>query len=119
MVPASAWMKPAIMFSVVVLPQPLGPSSVTNSPCATVRSRALTAVTPLNRLVSAASCNAGSTMTRLLIQKITDPHETAEQRHQRKRDQQRDNGDGGESRSETKLENAQNCHGQRSLARTG
>ena len=36
-VPASGGMKPAIMRSVVVLPQPEGPSSETNSPCCSSR----------------------------------------------------------------------------------
>ena len=44
-VPASAPMKPAIIRSVVVLPQPEGPSSETNSPSSSSRSKPATAAT--------------------------------------------------------------------------
>ena len=42
-VPVDGWTKPATIMSVVVLPEPLGPRSVTNSPGATVRSTSRTA----------------------------------------------------------------------------
>jgi hypothetical protein len=42
-------MKPAIMRRVVVLPQPEGPSSDTNSPCVNARSSPATAATEPNR----------------------------------------------------------------------
>src|ERR1700746_2183095 len=43
--PASGRSKPAIMRSVVVLPEPDGPSSVKNEPCSTRRSTSSTATT--------------------------------------------------------------------------
>src|SRR5438309_2020637 len=92
MLPASDVMNPAIMFSVVVLPQPLGPRSVTNSPCATRRLIASTAVAAPKRLVSPASCKAGSAMTGFLIQEVADPHIAAERGDQRQRDQHRHDG---------------------------
>src|SRR5918996_135639 len=47
---------PAMSSSVVVLPQPDGPSSATNSPLLTSRSSASSAVTCPNRFVSSSSC---------------------------------------------------------------
>src|SRR4051812_19732362 len=44
--------RPAIIRSVVVFPQPDGPSSAKNEPCGMVRSRPSTAVNGPNRLVS-------------------------------------------------------------------
>ncbi len=44
-VPAEEPSRPAMQRSVVVLPQPLGPSSETNSPSSTVKERSRTAVT--------------------------------------------------------------------------
>ena len=44
--PASGSRKPAIIRSVVVLPQPEGPSRQMNSPCSTARSIASTETTP-------------------------------------------------------------------------
>ena len=44
--PVSGSTKPAIIRSVVVLPQPDGPSSTTNSPCAIVRLTSSTTRTP-------------------------------------------------------------------------
>src|SRR5271169_5031381 len=44
--PAVARSRPATMRSVVVLPQPDGPSSVTNSPASTARLKRSTATTP-------------------------------------------------------------------------
>jgi hypothetical protein len=49
--------KPAIIRSVVVLPQPDGPSSETNSPDRSVRSRLSTTVRPPNFLVRFLSCS--------------------------------------------------------------
>jgi hypothetical protein len=51
-VPAVGRRKPAIMRSVVVLPQPDGPSSETNSPGASARLKSSTAVTAPNRQVT-------------------------------------------------------------------
>src|SRR4030095_9232042 len=42
--PALGFSKPATMRKVVVLPQPLGPSSVTTSPCSTLNDTLSTAV---------------------------------------------------------------------------
>src|SRR5262249_46276327 len=56
--PALASMKPAIMRKVVVLPQPDGPSSTTNSPSATSSDRSSTASTSANFLLMLARCNA-------------------------------------------------------------
>src|SRR5215472_15745294 len=50
--PASGAMKPAISRKSVVLPQPLGPSRVTNSRSPITRLRSLTAVTPPKRFVT-------------------------------------------------------------------
>src|SRR5258708_6550701 len=63
--PPSLRSSPAIMRKVVVLPQPLGPSKVTSSPCATTRSMPSTATASPKRQVTesrrksviAASCN--------------------------------------------------------------
>ena len=44
--PASGSIKPAIIRSVVVLPQPEGPSKHTNSPCSTARLMESTETTP-------------------------------------------------------------------------
>src|SRR5438045_5793353 len=52
MCPAVGALKPAAIMSVVVLPDPLGPSNVTNSPGATSRSTCATAVTSPYRLVN-------------------------------------------------------------------
>src|SRR2546423_9678729 len=53
--PSSGRSKPAIRRSVVVLPEPDGPSSVKNSPAATSRSTSSTATTEPNDLRSDAS----------------------------------------------------------------
>src|SRR5437660_8334721 len=52
MAPPLASRKPAIMRSVVVLPQPEGPSSTTNSPSATSSDRSSTASVSPKRLVT-------------------------------------------------------------------
>src|SRR5205814_9437896 len=52
MSPAVGGVKPATIMRVVVLPDPLGPSNVTNSPGATSRSTCATAVTSPYRLVN-------------------------------------------------------------------
>src|ERR1051326_7627196 len=56
--PALASMKPAIMRKVVVLPQPEGPSSTTNSPSATSSDRSSTASTSANFLLMFLRCSA-------------------------------------------------------------
>src|SRR5690242_21843167 len=88
--PPSGERKPAIRLSVVVLPQPLGPSRVTNSPGATVRSMASTAVVAPKRLASPRSCSADSATALLLEQEIADADEFAEYGDDHERDQQRD-----------------------------
>src|SRR6266849_9409250 len=55
--PALGRMKPAIMRKVVVLPQPEGPSSETNSPAASDRSTPDTAATSPKRLPRPLSCS--------------------------------------------------------------
>src|SRR5262245_20807788 len=54
--------KPAIIISVVVLPEPLGPSSETNSPACTSSEASITACTDPKRLETLASwrCDIGS-----------------------------------------------------------
>src|SRR4029450_2017493 len=52
MVPSLGARKPAIILSVVVLPQPEGPRRETNSPGCSSRSKASTAVTPPKRRVT-------------------------------------------------------------------
>src|SRR5438093_13279732 len=56
--PAVADSKPAIIMRVVVLPEPLGPSSVKNSPDATVREMSSTARTAPNVLDTATSSSS-------------------------------------------------------------
>src|SRR5437879_4630062 len=116
MLPWSGVTKPAIMFSVVVLPQPLGPSRVTNSPSATARSIASTAVDVPKRLVRPASCSAGSAIANFLVQEVANPHPAPEQCHERQRYQHRQDGDGGQGGRETELEETEDRHGQRPFA---
>src|SRR3954447_20300317 len=52
MLPLVGSSRPATIRSVVVLPQPEGPSSAKNRPCSTTRSRSSTAVNTPNRLVT-------------------------------------------------------------------
>src|SRR5690348_7125180 len=59
-VPSSGSMKPAIMRSVVVLPQPLGPRNVTNSSRRTSSDRRSTATTCSYRFVIALARTARS-----------------------------------------------------------
>ena len=58
-VPLDVLSKPPIRFSVVVLPQPLGPSSAKNSPLPIVRSMFSSAVVVPKRLVTPRSSTAG------------------------------------------------------------
>src|SRR5262245_32065699 len=66
MMPVSLRSRPATMRSVVVLPQPDGPSRVTNSPCPTARSMASTALTSANCRPTACRVTLG-TAGRLLV----------------------------------------------------
>ena len=50
--PAVGISKPAIIRSVVVLPQPLGPRNETNSPCSTARSKSSTATVLAERFLT-------------------------------------------------------------------
>src|SRR5687768_17781966 len=60
MVPSSGISKPAIMRSVVVLPDPEGPSMVKNSPAGMSRSTESTATTSPNRLVRPLTLMSGA-----------------------------------------------------------
>src|SRR5579884_1511246 len=64
-VPSLGVSKPAIMRRMVVLPQPLGPSSVRNSPCSTVRWMWSTAVTRPKYLVRSSSSRKAITYSLL------------------------------------------------------
>src|SRR5215510_1887094 len=66
MVPVSLRSRPATMRKVVVLPQPDGPSRVTNSPCSTERSMASTALTSAKCRPTACKVTLG-TAGRLLV----------------------------------------------------
>src|SRR5215468_3049409 len=66
MVPVSLRSRPATMRKVVVLPQPDGPSSVTNSPCSTERSMASTALISAKCRPTACRVTLG-TAVRLLV----------------------------------------------------
>ena len=57
--PASGASKPAMSRSSVVLPQPLGPSSASTSPCRTARSAPLTAAIASKRLATARQARKG------------------------------------------------------------
>src|SRR4051812_15649437 len=72
MLPRSGSRNPAIMFSVVVLPQPLGPSSVMNSPSSTRRARSLTAWKLPNRFSRPRSSSAGTSGSRDLLPAFDD-----------------------------------------------
>src|SRR5687768_11249526 len=63
MSPLSGASKPPIIRSVVVLPQPLGPRSVTNSPLRTSRLIPFTASTSPKRLVTCRSCTSTALVT--------------------------------------------------------
>src|ERR1051326_1705057 len=56
--PAAGRSRPALQRNVVVLPQPDGPSSVTNSPSATARSTELTAASAAKFLLKSSSTTA-------------------------------------------------------------
>src|ERR1017187_10544167 len=89
MPPASGVTKPPIMFSVVVLPHPLGPSSVTNSPCRTIRSIGPTVTEAPKCFVRPRSSSAASGMPVILVNEVANPDEPPEQRDQGQRHQQR------------------------------
>src|ERR1700731_3436314 len=57
--PAVLRSRPATIRSVVVLPQPEGPSNVTNSPGSTVRLKRSTATTPPNAQLTSSITSAG------------------------------------------------------------
>src|SRR5690242_15824721 len=115
--PPSGERKPAIRLSVVVLPQPLGPSRVTNSPGATSRSMPSTAVIVPKRFVSLRSCSAGSATSLLLEEEVADADEAAEDGDEHQRDDQRDDRQGREGRREAVFKEAEDGHGDRSLSR--
>src|SRR5437660_472613 len=61
--PRSGFTKPAIDSRVVVLPQPLGPSKVTNSPSATVKLTSSSTTFSPKRLVRFSMLTLGTTVT--------------------------------------------------------
>src|SRR5215475_7946135 len=65
--PAVADSKPAIIMRVVVLPEPLGPSSVRNSPGATVRETPSTAITGPNAFDTSTRSSAAPVCIALLV----------------------------------------------------
>src|SRR4029453_8024445 len=73
MSPAESGRKPAMRPSVVVLPQPDGPSRVTNSPSATSRVRPATAAGSPERFSNATRLKAGSPMSALRVQEVAEP----------------------------------------------
>jgi hypothetical protein len=60
MPPASGSSKPATILKSVLLPQPLGPTTVTNSPGATLASKSASAVTTPKVLVTARNSSSGA-----------------------------------------------------------
>src|SRR5687768_12168055 len=83
MVPASGSRKPAIMLSVVVLPQPEGPSSATRSPEATGRERRRTAAwLPYALLTSRRSTAATLAALDLLVPALGPRRDVLVHRHE-------------------------------------
>src|SRR3954454_20343588 len=117
MLPESGVTNPPIMFNVVVLPQPLGPSRVTNSPCFTTKSIGPTVTEAPKRFVRPRNSSAFSGMPVILVNEIANSHEPPKQRDQRQRHQQRNDRQRGERRRETILQKLHDSRGQRSLAR--
>src|SRR5205823_2049764 len=76
-VPPVGSRKPAIMRSVVVLPQPEGPSSETNSPRASASVARSTAVTVPNRQVSSRSASLLAAGSATILGARTSQHEVA------------------------------------------
>src|SRR5262245_10553520 len=77
--PASGTSNPAAMRSAVVLPQPLGPSSVTSSPAVSSRSRCASAVVEPNRFCT--PLNSSVAMRSLLAPRLVDGHAYRADRH--------------------------------------
>src|SRR5262249_53092786 len=75
--PAVADSKPAIIMRVVVLPEPLGPSSVRNSPGGTVRETPSTAITGPKALGTSTSWRAAPVCISLLVIVGADPRRLA------------------------------------------
>src|SRR5215831_19345112 len=94
--PAVGSTKPAIMRSVVVLPQPEGPSSTTSSPCRMSRSTSATACTSPYVLVRPLSCSraiASSEHSRELDVTVGEQHPGSDERdlqHRHRRDRRID-----------------------------
>src|SRR5664280_178098 len=103
-VPRSGRRKPAIMFSVVVLPQPDGPSNVNSSPGVTLRSMPLTAAKSPKLLCRSVNATAGSAMGRGSLDKISHPEISLHDQHQHQRNEQRYHGDRSQGRGETVLD---------------
>src|SRR5215471_1459568 len=75
--PAVADSKPAIIMRVVVLPEPLGPSSVRNSPGGTVRETPSTAITGPKAFDTSTSSSLAPVCIPLLVIAGTDPRLSA------------------------------------------
>src|SRR5690349_69830 len=91
MAPESGGTNPAIIFSVVVFPQPDGPSRVRNSPRATVRSMPSTAANCPKFFLTLSSRTASSSILLTRVNKVADPEEMLDSEDQ---DQRNDEGDG-------------------------
>src|SRR5947208_16451690 len=97
--PASGVRKPATRRSVVVLPQPDGPSSATSSRGFTSSRRLSTAATPPYRLVSPRSVTPGMARSSVLGAQEVPPERGLHQQHDAERHRQHEetkDGDGGE-----------------------
>src|SRR5262249_9175978 len=77
--PSVGTAKPAMHASVVVLPEPDGPSSVRNSPARTVSVTPSTARTPPNALTTPWRWTSAPFMTRLLLAEVGLAHEIGAQ----------------------------------------
>src|SRR5256885_9137058 len=97
--PASGVRNPATRRSVVVLPQPDGPSSATSSRGFTSSRRLSTAATPPYRLVSPRSVTPGMARSSVLGAQEVPPERGLHQQHDAERHRQHEetkDGDGGE-----------------------
>src|SRR5689334_891158 len=102
--------------SVVDFPQPLGPSSVTNSPSAMSRSMPSTATTLPNFLPSLLSRSAMSATRSFPIDEVSQSAEAFDRDDQHERNDHRQDGHGGERRRETELEKAEDLDADRHLS---
>src|SRR5215475_4016 len=105
--PRSGRSSPAIRRSVVVLPQPLGPSSTTSRPVGTLRSRPSTALAVTVRPAKRFTRSASLIMSRLLSPLVGDAHDARElyavaeqpdDGHSRGEERNHDHAEGGDHR---------------------